>query len=94
MSAAQTREFLKRFDVTEESADRFVGTCYPGWPGRAFGGQLAAQSLRAAAATVPGNLVPWSLHAYFHAPVRANERIDYVVHRVKDGRTTATRRVC
>lgn len=93
MSAAEVREFLARFDVTELEADRFRGTCYPGWPGRAFGGQLAAQSLSAAAATVSGDFVPWSIHTYFHAPVRANEPIDYVVRRVKDGRTTATRQV-
>lgn len=103
MSVDQTREFLARLDVSEldvseldvseVEADRFRGTCAPGWPGRAFGGQLAAQSLRAAAATVTPDFSPSSIHAYFHAPVRANEPVDYVVRRVKDGRTTATRQV-
>lgn len=93
MDAAAAHEFLSRFDVTESDVDRFCGSCYPGWPGRAFGGQLAAQSLRAAATTVPADFVPWSIHTYFHAPVRANEPIDYVVVRVKEGRTTATRQV-
>jgi acyl-CoA thioesterase-2 len=87
------QEFLARLDVTKVTADHFEGTCYPGWPGRAFGGQLAAQSLRAATATASPDFIPWSIHAYFHAPVRANEPIDYIVRRVKDGRTTATRQV-
>jgi acyl-CoA thioesterase-2 len=50
-------------------------------------------SLHAAAATVPAGMHPWSLHMYFHAPVRANEPADFGVERVKQGRTLATRRV-
>lgn len=86
-------EFLERLSVRVAGEDAFTGTCLPAWPGRAFGGQLAAQCLQAAAATVPEGMNPWSLHVYFHAPVRANEPADYVVERVKQGRTLATRRV-
>lgn len=93
MSDAATSEFLARLSVEHVADDRFTGACSPGWPGKAFGGQLAAQSLQAASATAPAGMVPWSLHAYFHAPVAANERIDYDVERVKDGRTTSARLV-
>ena len=86
-------DFLGRFKVIPEEGDHFSGTCYPGWPGRAFGGQLAAQSLHAAALTAPDGMEPWSTSIYFHAPVRSNEPIDYEVVRIKDGRTTSTRQV-
>lgn len=89
----QLVEFLARLAVTPTGEDAFVGTCQPAWPGRAFGGQLAAQSLQAAAATVPEDMTPESLHVYFHAPVRANEPAQYLVERVKDGRTLASRKV-
>lgn len=93
MSDPRTQEFLDRLTVADQGSDRFTGSCAPAWPGRAFGGQLAAQSLHAAAGTTPDPMVPWSLHLYFHAPVRSNDGIDYEVQRVKDGRTTASRQV-
>lgn len=87
-------EFLSRLTVVPGGDDRFTGTCHPGWPGRAFGGQVAAQALQAAAATVDDPaLEPWSIHTYFHAPVTAGEPVAYEVVRVKDGRTLATRHV-
>ena len=89
----QLQEFLGRLAVTAAGSDTFFGTCQPAWPGRAFGGQLAAQILQAAAATVPEEMSPESLHVYFHAPVRANEPAQYLVERVKQGRTLASRRV-
>lgn len=85
-------EFLARLTVSPTHEDEFTSTCQPAWPGRAFGGQLAAQSLQAAAHTAQDKN-PWSLHVYFHAPVKALEPVDYRVERVKDGRTLATRRV-
>lgn len=85
-------DFLGRLAVSPIGADRFQGVCHPAWPGRAFGGQLAAQSVTAAAGTVAG-MDPWSLHIYFHAPVRSNEPVEYQVERVKQGRTLASRRV-
>lgn len=90
---SDTDDFLGRFKVIPEEGDHFSGTCYPGWPGRAFGGQLTAQSLHAAALTAPDGMEPWSTSIYFHAPVRSNEPIDYEVVRIKDGRTTSTRQV-
>lgn len=91
---SETREFLARLDVAPDGDDRFTGTCHPAWPGRAFGGQVVAKALTAAARTAPdAAMAPLSVHAYFHAPVDAGEVADYAVERVKDGRTFATRRV-
>lgn len=89
----QLDEFLDRLRVTPTGEDAFTGTCHPAWPGRAFGGQVAAKSLQAAAATAPEDMAPESLHTYFHAPVRSNEPAQYLVERVKQSRTLATRRV-
>ena len=93
MSSTSGEDFLRRFEVTTAGSDHFTGTCFPGWPGKAFGGQLAAQALHAAALTAPEGMDPWSTSIYFHAPVRSNEPIDYEVVRIKDGKTTATRQV-
>ena len=90
---AQRVEFLDRLRVTRAGDDSYVGTCQPAWPGRAFGGQLAAQCLQAAAGAVPDGMVPESLHVYFHAPTRPNEPALYVAETVKQSRTLATRRV-
>lgn len=90
---ATTQDFLARLDVQMLGPDRFSATCLPAWPGRAFGGQLAAHALQAAARTVDTALVPWSLHTHFHAPVRTLEPVEYVVETVKSGRTLASRRV-
>lgn len=70
--------------------DVFVGTCHPAWPGRAFGGQLAAQSLQAAARLADPALKPWSLNIYFHAPTQAGVPAQYRVTPLKRGRTIAT----
>lgn len=88
----QLDEFLARLTVVATQPDAFTAVSLPAWPGRAFGGQLAAQALQAAAHTIQDKQ-PWSLHVYFHAPVKALEPVDYRVERVKDGRTLATRRV-
>lgn len=93
--ASPTSEFLGRLQVSRDGADdAFSGTCHPAWPGRAFGGQVVAKALHAAACSVDdADMQPWSIHAWFHAPVASGERADYVVTRVKDGRTLASRQV-
>jgi acyl-CoA thioesterase-2 len=61
--------------------------------GRVFGGQVASQALRAAAATVdPAHQVN-SLHAYFLRPGRFGMPIVYTVDRIRDGSSFTTRRV-
>lgn len=59
---------------------------------RLFGGQVLAQALRAACATVDGRL-PHSLRAYFMRAGDASRPVLYEVERIRDGRSFATRRV-
>ncbi len=59
---------------------------------RVFGGQVAAQALIAAGRTVDG-LAVHSLHAYFLRPGDTRIPIVYVVDRIRDGKSFATRRV-
>ena len=61
--------------------------------GRVFGGQVASQALRAAAATVEAEHHVNSLHAYFLRPGRFGMPIIYTVDRIRDGSSFTTRRV-
>ena len=60
---------------------------------RAYGGQLVAQSLAAAARTVDPAKAPTALHLQFLRGGDAGDTVDYRVARVFDGRTAASRRV-
>ncbi|MGK2929491.1 MAG: acyl-CoA thioesterase, partial [Acidimicrobiales bacterium] len=60
---------------------------------RTFGGQVAGQSLVAAARTVSPSVVIHSLHAYFLRPGDPTTPILYEVDRIRDGRSFTTRRV-
>lgn len=71
-----------RFQASNE-ADRF---------GRIFGGQLLAQAMYAASATVETH-VPHSLHAYFVQTGDSRQPVEIVVEPVRDGRSMATRQV-
>ena len=59
---------------------------------RVFGGQVAGQALVAAARTVDEHVVH-SLHSYFLRPGDPTVPIVYLVDRIRDGRSFATRRV-
>jgi acyl-CoA thioesterase II len=59
---------------------------------RTFGGQVAAQALVAAGRTVSDKPVH-SLHAYFLRPGDPHSPTVYMVDRIRDGRSFATRRV-
>jgi len=71
-----------RFRVHSE-ANRF---------GRVFGGQMIAQAMAAASATVDDK-PPHSLHAYFVKSGDPDHPLDVAVDRVRDGRSMAARRV-
>src|ERR1700757_2105257 len=58
-----------------------------------FGGQVAAQALRAAASTVPEGRLPNSLHGYFLRPGRAEHPVILQVARDRDGRSFSARHV-
>jgi acyl-CoA thioesterase-2 len=74
-------------------SDTWIGTG-PRYPwGGLYGGQIVAQGLRAAAATVEPGLVPHSLHASFLRSGSHTEKILFEVDRVRDGRSFTNRRV-
>lgn len=62
-------------------------------PAGLYGGQVAAQALRAAAATVAGDRHPHSLHGYFLSRGDASRRVLLTVRRDRDGRSYSNRRV-
>jgi acyl-CoA thioesterase-2 len=62
-------------------------------PAGLYGGQVAAQALRAAAATVPEDRHPHSLHGYFLSRGDSSRRVLLTVHRDRDGRSYSNRRV-
>src|SRR5215218_1420237 len=81
------------FDLESHGPDTFVGRG-PQYPwGGLYGGQIVAQALRAAAATVDGGLQPHSLRAYFIRRGDHEEPVRYEVDRIRNGRTFCTRRV-
>jgi acyl-CoA thioesterase-2 len=78
--------------LKEIGSDRFAVTVEPDRFGRLFGGQLIAQALLAAAATVEAK-PPHSLHAYFVEGGMPGVPLELAVERVRDGRSMAARRV-
>lgn len=60
---------------------------------RAFGGQVLAQALVAAARTVEPDRSLHSLHAYFLRPGRTDTTMVYDVESIRDGRSFSARRV-
>lgn len=60
---------------------------------RTFGGQVAAQALVAAGRTVSADKFVHSLHAYFLRPGDPHRPTVYLVDRIRDGKSFATRRV-
>src|ERR1700676_1453135 len=81
------------FELEAHGPDTFVaqGPSYP-WGGL-YGGQIVAQALRAAAATVEPRFRPHSLHAYFIRRGDAGEPIRLEVDRLRNGRSFVTRAV-
>ena len=58
-----------------------------------YGGQVAAQALRAAGATVPAERLPHSLHGYFLRPGRVDRPVILHVDRDRDGGSFSARHV-
>jgi acyl-CoA thioesterase-2 len=58
-----------------------------------YGGQVAAQALRAASLTVPDDRLPHSLHGYFLRVGRRDRPVLFNVDRDRDGRSFSARRV-
>lgn len=71
----------------------FTGETPPQARGRVFGGQVMAQSLMAAIATVDGERGIHSMHGYFLRPGNALLPITFAVETLRDGRSFSARRV-
>lgn len=85
--------FLTLLDLEVVGDDVFTAITPAEGPPRLFGGQVAAQSLRAATLTVDADRLPHSLHAYFIRPGRPGIPLELTVERARDGRSFTTRRV-
>jgi acyl-CoA thioesterase-2 len=87
-------KLLELLDLAAVGDDRFeVPNPDRGFGNRVFGGQVAAQALRAGQHTVPDEHHAHSLHASFLLPGRPGIPITYEVDRLRDGRSFTTRRV-
>ena len=84
---------LDLLDVAFVDGDVWQGRASGPEGKRAYGGQLVAQSLAAAARTVEAAKAPTAMHLQFLRGGDAGATVDYRVHRVFDGRTAASRRV-
>jgi acyl-CoA thioesterase II len=87
---------LATLDLTDTGArtteDIFTGPSEWQPHGRVFGGQVLAQSVVAAARTVPGDRPIHSMHGYFLRPGDIDKPITFSVDRIHDGRSFTTRR--
>ena len=80
-------------DLTETGPDRYAADTPAEGPPRLFGGQVAAQALRAATLSVDDDRTVHSLHSYFVRPGRPATDLSLIVERIRDGRSFTTRRV-
>ena len=80
-------------EVTPQPDGSFEAHCLNGARDRIFGGQVAAQALRAAALVAPKDRDPHSLHCSFLRPGDPSIPVTYVVTVLKNGRSFTTFRV-
>lgn len=86
-------DFTTMMTLESHGPDTFVGIG-PKYPwGGLYGGQIVAQALRAACATVEPQFRVHSLHAYFIRRGDHEEPIRFEVDRIRNGRSFATRSV-
>ncbi len=84
---------VKLLTVEKRAADVHVGRQQKDGIGRVFGGQVLAQALQAAQASVAEAKVAHSLHAYFLRGGKEGRPIEYRIQRDFDGRSFSNRRV-
>lgn len=84
---ASADELLRLLELEELDTDLYRGVNERVSAERVqlFGGQVAAQALRAAAHTVPEGRMPNSLHGYFLRPGRGDRPVILRVARDRDG---------
>ena len=92
MTPATLAELL---ELERLDRDLFRGQNEPGARDRLalYGGQVAAQALRAAGATVAGDRLPHSFHGYFLRPGRVDRPVIFEVDRDRDGGSFSARHV-
>ena len=98
MSETRTPEQLvaglvRLLTVERTDADHYRGNPQKGGVGRVFGGQVIAQALQAAQASVEDGKAAHSLHAYFLRGGEEGPAIDLAIARDFDGRSFSNRRV-
>ena len=86
-------DFADMMDLAGHGPDTYLGRG-PRYPwGGLYGGQIVAQALRAAAATVDPGWRVHSLHAYFLRPGDHEAPVRYEVDRLRSGRSFVARAV-
>ncbi|MGX7680809.1 acyl-CoA thioesterase [Jatrophihabitans sp. DSM 45814] len=94
VAASGIEKLIRLLDIVPLGSDVYVARSElpPSRP-TPFGGELMAQSLRAAAATTDGALFPHSLHASFLRAGDAGQDLLIQVERLGDGRSFSRRQV-
>jgi acyl-CoA thioesterase-2 len=89
------RQLAELLDLEHLDRDLFRGQNEPGARQRfsLYGGQVAAQALRAAGATVEPERLPHSLHGYFLRRGRVDRPVIFHVDRDRDGGSFSARHV-
>ena len=85
--------FATIMTLRDRGEDRFTGSGAGAPWGWLYGGEVASQALRAAAATVPPDRPPHSLYCSFWRSGKDGIDLDLAVERVRDGRSFSARRV-
>lgn len=87
---------LQVLNLTRTGDTTFTGFSLPELNNRVYGGQVMAQALIAAAATVDrekhGARLPHSMHGYFLRPGSTLEPLEFAVEVLHDGRSFSARR--
>jgi acyl-CoA thioesterase-2 len=95
MRSVASSDLAALLDLEQLDRDLFRGQNEPGASARysLYGGQVAAQALRAAGATVAAERAPHSLHGYFLRPGRPDLPVVFHVDRDRDGGSFSARHV-
>lgn len=92
LSALDLEDRPAESSADDGADDRFEGFNLHQPNARIYGGQVLAQSLIAAARTVPDGRLPHSMHGYFLRAGDLSTRIEFGVERLRDGRSFSARR--
>jgi acyl-CoA thioesterase-2 len=92
-AAGTSPTLLDLLTLEELDRDLYRSTVQADDPSALYGGQVAAQALRAASGTIPEGRLPHSLHGYFLRGGDAARHTIFRVDRDRDGRSYSARRV-